>query len=86
MDREGYVPARRPGFVEFHLLRGPVHDDHVLYLPAHDLGTPREDLEAGRDPRRSGPRITGRGGAAILGHPEFEGFEVPTDDQAGGGG
>ena len=20
-----------PGFVAFHLLRGPVHDDHVLY-------------------------------------------------------
>ena len=29
-----------PGFVEFHLLRGPEREDHVLVRVPHDLGEP----------------------------------------------
>jgi heme-degrading monooxygenase HmoA len=34
-----------PGFVEFHLLRGPARDDHVLYA-SHTIWRSRADVEA----------------------------------------
>jgi heme-degrading monooxygenase HmoA len=47
------------GFVEFHLLKGPEKEDHVLYS--------------------SHKAHAGAGGnkPLYLGHPEFEGFQVP---------
>ena len=34
-----------PGFLEFHLLRGPERDDHVLYS-SHTVWRSREEFEA----------------------------------------
>jgi heme-degrading monooxygenase HmoA len=70
-----------PGFVEFHLLRGPRRDDHVLYA-SHTIWADQAAFEgwtkseAFRAAHRNAGSA-GRGDAPLyLGHPEFEGFEV----------
>ncbi len=66
-----------PGFVAFHLLRGPEHPDHVLYS-SHTLWRSRADFEAWTrsEAFRSAHRDAGANRPLYLGHPEFEGFEV----------
>jgi heme-degrading monooxygenase HmoA len=67
-----------PGFVEFHLLRGPVRDDHVLYS-SHTIWADREAFDdwTRSEAFRAAHRNAGKGDAPLyLGHPEFEGFEV----------
>jgi heme-degrading monooxygenase HmoA len=70
-----------PGFIEFHLLRGPAGDDHVLYS-SHTVWADHASFEAWTrsDAFRSAHRNAGehRQGAAplYLEHPQFEGFEV----------
>ena len=78
--RDSYL-KEVPGFVEFHLLRGPARDDHVLYA-SHTIWRDHAAFEAWtrseafRAAHRSAGTTT-RGDAPItLGHPEFEGFEV----------
>jgi heme-degrading monooxygenase HmoA len=67
---------RLPGFLGFHMLRGPVRDDHQLYS-SHTLWASKQAFE---DWTRSeafakAHRNVGMGGGLYLGHPEFEGFE-----------
>jgi len=66
-----------PGFVEFHLLRGPERDDHVLYS-SHTVWRSREDFEAWTrsEAFRLAHHSAGQNRPLYLGHPEFEGFEV----------
>lgn len=66
-----------PGFIAFHLLRGPTHEDHVLYS-SHTLWHSREDFEAWTrsEAFRQAHRDAGDNRPLYLGHPEFEGFEV----------
>jgi heme-degrading monooxygenase HmoA len=66
-----------PGFVEFHLLRGPVRDDHVLYA-SHTIWRSRDDFEewTRSDAFRQAHRSAGGNRPLYVGHPEFEGFEV----------
>ena len=70
-----------PGFVEFHLLRGPVHDDHILYS-SHTIWESHAAFEGWTrsDAFRAAHRNAGAGGKndapVYLGHPQFEGFEV----------
>lgn len=66
-----------PGFVEFHLLRGPEHDDHRLYA-SHTIWRSRADFEAWTQSEafRKAHRNAGDNRALYLGHPQFEGFEV----------
>ena len=66
-----------PGFVEFHLLRGPAGDDHVLYA-SHTVWRSRDDFEAWTrsEAFRLAHRNAGGNRPLYLGHPEFEGFEV----------
>jgi heme-degrading monooxygenase HmoA len=66
-----------PGFVEFHLLRGPERDDHTLYS-SHTIWQSREDFEAWTrsDAFRLAHRSAGDNRPLYLGHPDFEGFEV----------
>ncbi len=67
-----------PGFIEFHLLKGPQRDDHVLYSShtiwethaAFEAWTQSEAFRAAH--RNAGPESR----SLYLGHPEFEGFEV----------
>jgi heme-degrading monooxygenase HmoA len=68
-----------PGFVEFHLLKGPEEEDHTLYAshtvwqskPAFEAWTKSEAFRAAH--ARAGNETTG---PLYLAHPKFEGFEV----------
>ena len=66
-----------PGFVAFHLLRGPERVDHVLYS-SHSLWKSRADFEAWTrsEAFRLAHRDAGSNRRLYRGHPEFEGFEV----------
>lgn len=66
-----------PGFIAFHLLRGPEHTDHVLYS-SHTLWRSRADFEAWTrsEAFRAAHRDAGSNKPLYLGHPEFEGFEI----------
>lgn len=66
-----------PGFIEFHMLRGPVSDDHILYS-SHTIWHSREDFEAWTrsDAFRAAHRGAGGNKPLYLGPPSFEGFEV----------
>ena len=66
-----------PGFVEFHLLRGPEYEDHTLYS-SHTSWRSRADFEAWTrsEAFRIAHRDAGANRPLYLGHPEFEGFEV----------
>ena len=67
------------GFVEFHMLRGPEREDHVLYS-SHTIWASKAHFEAwtrSEQFRASHSRAnTGSNKPLTLGHPEFEGFEV----------
>jgi heme-degrading monooxygenase HmoA len=66
-----------PGFVEFHLLRGPEREDHVLFA-SHTIWRSRADFEAWTKSEafRLAHQSAGQNKPLYLGHPEFEGFEV----------
>ena len=64
-----------PGFVEFHLLRGPTREDHVLYA-SHTIWRSFEDFDAWTrsEAFRAAHRSAGGNRVLYLGPPEFEGF------------
>jgi len=66
-----------PGFLGFHLLRGPAREDHVLYA-SHSLWRSRADFEAWTksDAFRLAHRHAGTTKPLYLGPPEFEGFDA----------
>ena len=66
-----------PGFIEFHLLRGPEAEDHTLFA-SHTVWRSREDFEAWTKSEafRQAHRNAGDNKPLYLGHPRFEGFEV----------
>lgn len=66
-----------PGFVEFHLLRGPAAEDHTLFA-SHTIWQSRGDFEAWTQSEafRLAHRNAGDNKPLYLGHPRFEGFEV----------
>jgi heme-degrading monooxygenase HmoA len=66
-----------PGFVEFHLLKGPEAEDHTLYA-SHTVWQSRAAFEAWTqsEPFRAAHRDAGDHKPLYLGHPQFEGFEV----------
>lgn len=76
--RESYLD-RLPGFVEFHLLKGPEAEDHTLYSShtvwqshaAFDNWTRSDEFRKAH--ARAGNENTG---SLYLEHPKFEGFEV----------
>ncbi len=65
-----------PGFVEFHLLRGPVRDDHVLYS-SHTIWSDHAAFEAWTKSEafRAAHKGAGDNKPLYLGPPTFEGFE-----------
>jgi heme-degrading monooxygenase HmoA len=73
-----------PGFVVFHLLRGPEGDDHTLFS-SHTIWRSRADFEAWTTSEafRMAHRNAGQNRPLYLGHPEFEGFEVVQEVRAG---
>jgi heme-degrading monooxygenase HmoA len=66
-----------PGFVEFHLLRGPEGEDHTLFA-SHTIWESRAAFEAWTKSEafRAAHRSAGDNKPLYLGHPQFEGFEV----------
>ena len=77
-ERETHI-AQVPGFAEFHLLKGPVADDHTLYS-SHTTWVDKAAFEAwtrSEEFRRAHARADNKTGESLyLGHPKFEGFEV----------
>jgi heme-degrading monooxygenase HmoA len=75
-----------PGFVAFHLLKGPEREDHVLYS-SHTMWRSHADFEAwtkSEQFRKAHARAGGNTKPLYLGHPEFEGFHVLQEQKAGG--
>lgn len=66
-----------PGFIEFHLLRGPKHETHHLYS-SHAVWESHAAFEAWTKSEAFRRAHRGSGGSKPLydGHPQFEGFEV----------
>ena len=66
-----------PGFIEFHLLRGPAAEDHVLYA-SHTIWADYAVFEAWTrsEAFRAAHARAGGNKPLYLGHPQFEGFEV----------
>jgi heme-degrading monooxygenase HmoA len=76
LDREVHLKTV-PGFVAFHLLRGPEREDHVLYA-SHTVWGSFADFTAWTKSEqfRAAHAGAGSGRSLTLTHPEFEGFEV----------
>src|SRR5215217_2016785 len=78
LGRESYLDEV-DGFIEFHMLRGPEREDHVLYS-SHTVWASKAQFEAwtrSEQFRTSHTRAsTGSNKPLTLGHPEFEGFDV----------
>ena len=78
LGRDSYLDSV-PGFLEFHLLKGPEAEDHTLYSShtvwqskrAFEEWTKSEEFRASH--ARAGNETTG---PLYLEHPKFEGFEV----------
>jgi heme-degrading monooxygenase HmoA len=84
-SRETYLPSMK-GFISFHLLRGPAHEDHTLYS-SHTTWASHEDFEAWTksDAFRASHARAGEPNRKVLhmGHPQFEGFEAVLTETAG---
>ena len=76
-----------PGFIEFHLVKGPEAEDHTLYA-THTVWADRSAFEAWTRSeafRKAHSRAGNEtGGSLYLGHPKFEGFEVLQTERAPG--
>src|SRR5262249_46655282 len=61
-----------PGFIAFHLLRGPVNDTHVLYS-SHTVWRSKDDFEAWTrsEAFRRAHSDAGSNRTLYLGHPQF---------------
>ena len=66
-----------PGFVEFHLLKGPEHDDYTLYA-SHTIWKSRDSFYAWTKSEafRAAHANAGSNKPLYLGHPQLEGFET----------
>jgi len=66
-----------PGFIAFHLLRGPTGETHTLFA-SHTLWRSRADFEAWTrsEAFRAAHHSAGDRKPLYIGHPQFEGFDV----------
>ena len=66
-----------PGFVEFHLLKGPEHEDFTLYA-SHTVWRNQSAFEAWTKSEafRAVHKDAGQNKPLYIDHPQFEGFEV----------
>ena len=84
-NRESHL-HELPGFVAFHLLRGPEREDHVLYA-SHTVWRTHADFEnwTRSEAFRKAHARAGYSKPTTLGHPEFEGFHALQEVTAEGG-
>ena len=75
-SRDSFL-AGVPGFVEFHLLKGPTLEDHTLFS-SHTVWRSHADFEAWTKSEafRNAHRNAGGNKPLYIGPPRFEGFEV----------
>ena len=76
-ERDSYL-HEVDGFIEFHLLRGPEHEDYVLYS-SHTSWKSHADFQAWTKSaafRKAHADAGNTSDGLTLGHPQFEGFEV----------
>ena len=66
-----------PGFVEFHLLKGPEHEDFTLYA-SHTVWQNQGAFEAWTKSEafRAAHKGADQNKPLYIDHPQFEGFEV----------
>src|SRR5262245_10724855 len=76
LSRDSHL-EKVPGFVEFHLLKGPEAEDHTLYA-SHTVWKSRATFEAWTKSEafRAAHASAGGNKPLYLGHPQFEGFET----------
>ncbi len=76
LSRDSHL-AMVPGFVEFHLLKGPEHEDYTLYA-SHSVWQSRATFEAWTRSAefRAAHKDAGQNKPLYIEHPEFEGFDV----------
>jgi heme-degrading monooxygenase HmoA len=83
-SRESYL-HELPGFIEFHLLKGPEHEDHILYS-SHTVWRSYDDFVAWTKSGafRKAHARAGNNKPLTLSRPEFEGFHVIQEVKADG--
>ncbi len=67
-----------PGFVEFHLLRGPEHEDYTLFI-SHTVWESEKHFEGWTNSdafRKAHAKAGGSKKSVYMGPPQFEGFEA----------
>lgn len=76
LNRESHL-HEVPGFIAFHLMKGPAAEDHVLYA-SFTLWASREDFVNWTTSAqfRASHATAGSSRPVTLGHPQFEGFEI----------
>jgi heme-degrading monooxygenase HmoA len=76
LTRESHLDTL-PGFIEFHMLRGPDLGEVTLYS-SHTVWASRAHFEAWTKSEafRMSHKNAGNNGVLYDGHPQFEGFEV----------
>lgn len=74
LNREVHL-AKEQGFIEFHMLRGPEHDDHTLYA-SHTVWASEADFLAWTRSQafRDAHKDAGESKPLYQGPPSFEGF------------
>jgi heme-degrading monooxygenase HmoA len=83
-NREIYL-HKVPGFIAFHLLKGPEREDHVLYS-SHAMWRSYADFKSWTKSEafRKAHARAGDSKPTTLSHPEFEGFSVIQEVSADG--
>ncbi|AOX21000.1 antibiotic biosynthesis monooxygenase family protein [Kozakia baliensis] len=76
LDREVHLKTV-PGFVSFQFLKGPTHEDYVLYA-SHTVWASYEAFVGWTQSEqfRAAHANAGQGKPLTVGPPQFEGFEV----------
>ena len=76
LKREIFI-NREPGFVAFHLLRGPQTEEHTLYV-SHTMWASGADFEnwTRSESFRAAHKGAGGNKPMYIGGPQFEGFEA----------
>jgi heme-degrading monooxygenase HmoA len=76
LNRDVYI-NREPGFIAFHLLKGPQTDSHSLYI-SHSMWESREAFEAWTrsESFRAAHKEAGHKKPLYIDSPQFEGFEA----------
>lgn len=76
LNRDVYI-NREPGFVAFHLLKGPQTEEYSLYV-SHTMWASTADFEnwTRSDSFRTAHKGAGGNKPLYIGGPQFEGFEA----------